>query len=118
MRQERHYFVYILGSFTGTLYVGVTSNLPRRVWQHKQHAIEGFTAEYDVTRLLYFEVYDHVVNAIAREKQLKGWLRGKEDRAHREEESALGRSYNSREWNKPDTQPLTVKIMRPEDRRG
>src|SRR5271157_961979 len=116
MRQEGHYFVYILGTFTGTLYVGVTSNLPRRVWQHKQHAIDGFTAEYDVTRLLSFAVYGHVVNAIAREKQLKGWLRAKK--------IALIEKKNprwedlSREWNKPDTQPLTVKIMRPEDRRG
>ena len=77
MRKERRYSVYILGSFTGTLYIGVTSDLPRRVWQHKQHAIEGFTAAHDVTRLLYFEVYDQVHNAIAREKQLKGRRRAK-----------------------------------------
>jgi putative endonuclease len=77
MREERHYCVYILGSYSGTLYIGVTGNIRRRIWQHKQHAIEGFTSEYDVTRLLYFEVFDEVLNAISREKQLKGWRRAK-----------------------------------------
>jgi putative endonuclease len=77
MRQERSYYVYIRGSFSGTLYIGETGRLRRRVWQHKQHAIEGFTAKYDVTRLLYYEVFHEVLNAIAREKQLKGWRRAK-----------------------------------------
>ncbi len=63
MRQERQYYVYILGSFSGTLYIGVTGNLRRRIWQHKQHAIDGFTQKYDVTRLLYFETYNEVLNA-------------------------------------------------------
>ena len=89
MQQDRQYYVYILGSYSGTLYIGVTGNLRRRIWQHKQHAIEGFTAEYDVTRLLYFEVYNQVLNAIAREKQLKGWVRSKEDRSDREAQSAM-----------------------------
>jgi putative endonuclease len=56
-QRERRYYVYILASHSGTLYVGVTGNLCRRIWQHKEHVIEGFTAQYDVTRLLYFEVY-------------------------------------------------------------
>ncbi len=77
MPRDHRYSVYILGSFTGTLYVGVTSDLRHRVWQHKQHALDGFTAQYDVTRLLYFEIYDRVGIAIRREKQLKGWRRGK-----------------------------------------
>lgn len=68
MRSERRYYVYILGSYSGTLYIGVTGNLHRRVWQHKHHAIEGFTKSYDVTRLMYFKVYHEVLNAIAREK--------------------------------------------------
>ena len=75
--RERSYFVYILGSISGTLYIGVTGSLRRRVWQHKEHAVEGFTSKYDVTRLLYFETYHQVGNAIAREKQLKGWRREK-----------------------------------------
>jgi putative endonuclease len=75
--RERFYYVYILGSISGTLYIGVTGSLRRRVWQHKQHASDGFTAQYDVSRLLYFETFRHVGKAIAREKQLKGWRREK-----------------------------------------
>jgi|SRR5271157_379346 len=75
-RQHR-YSVYILGSLSGTLYVGVTSNLVFRVRQHKDHTFRGFTAKYDVSRLLYYETYSQVATAIAREKQLKGWKRDK-----------------------------------------
>jgi len=79
MRRERahRYWVYILGSLTGTLYIGITGNLHFRVRQHKEHTFRGFTAEYDVDRLLYYETYGDVSQAIAREKQLKGWLREK-----------------------------------------
>lgn len=77
MRQPRHCSVYILGSISGTLYVGMTNNLHRRVWQHKQHQTEGFTKEYGVDRLLYWFSFDDVRNAIDREKQLKGWRREK-----------------------------------------
>ena len=69
--------IYILGSDTGTLYIGVTSNLYLRVMQHKEGTFEGFTAEYGCKRLLYFERYEEIPNAIAREKQLKGWRREK-----------------------------------------
>ena len=77
MRKEREhrYSVYILGSLSGTLYIGITSNLPFRVRQHKEHTFRGFTAEYEVDRLLYYETYGEVSTAIAREKQLKGWKR-------------------------------------------
>ncbi len=68
---------YILGSHTGTLYIGVTSNLYLRVMQHKEGALEGFTAAYGCKRLLYFEDYEDIRTAIAREKQLKGWRREK-----------------------------------------
>lgn len=71
-RQHR-YSVYILGSITGTLYVGVTGNLQFRVRQHKDHTFRGFTAEYEVNRLLYYETFGEVITAIKREKQLKGW---------------------------------------------
>ena len=66
-----------MGSLSGTLYVGVSGNLHRRVFQHKFRHFEGFTDRYDVTRLLYWESYDDVHKAIAREKQLNGWTRAK-----------------------------------------
>jgi putative endonuclease len=68
-------YIYILGSHTGTLYIGVTSNLYLRVMQHKEGALEGFTADHSCKRLLYFEGYEDIRAAIAREKQLKGWRR-------------------------------------------
>lgn len=77
MRDPRYYCVYIMGSLTGTLYIGVSGNLHKRVFQHKFHHFEGFTARYDVVRLLYWESYDDVHKALAREKQLKGWARAK-----------------------------------------
>ena len=70
-------YIYILGSHTGTLYIGVSSNLYRRVMQHKQGTLKGFTAAYGCKRLLYFEGYEDIRTAIAREKQLKGWRREK-----------------------------------------
>jgi putative endonuclease len=76
--QPQHcYTVYILGSITGTLYVGITSNLHFRVRQHKEHTFRGFTAKYEVERLLYYETCGEVTNAIKREKQPKGWRREK-----------------------------------------
>jgi putative endonuclease len=78
MRGERKaYCIYITGSLSGTLYIGVTSNPHKRVFQHKFHKIEGFTDQYKVERLLYWESFDDVHKAIAREKQLKGWRRSK-----------------------------------------
>jgi putative endonuclease len=69
--------IYILGSHTGTLYIGVTSNLYLRVVQHKESKLKGFTADYGCKRLLYFEGYEDIRAGIAREKQLKGWRREK-----------------------------------------
>jgi putative endonuclease len=68
-------YTYILGSPTGTLYIGVTSDLDNRIWQHKNGAIEGFSKRYNCTRLLYYEKHDDIRTSIAREKQLKGWRR-------------------------------------------
>jgi putative endonuclease len=74
--QDRVYHVYILASrIGGTLYVGVTGDLVRRVYQHRQKIMEGFTAKYGVSRLVYFEPYAEVSAAIRREKQLKRWNR-------------------------------------------
>ncbi|MGF6429277.1 MULTISPECIES: GIY-YIG nuclease family protein [Bradyrhizobium] len=72
----RSYYVYILASHIGgTLYIGVTNDLIRRVGQHKLKLVEGFTEKYDVVRLVYFEQFDDPENAIRREKRLKKWRR-------------------------------------------
>ncbi len=69
-------FVYILASQRhGTTYIGVTSNLMARLHQHREKLIAGFTADHDVTRLVYYEVFDDMPNAILREKRLKKWNR-------------------------------------------
>ena len=79
MRDGNYYqfWVYILTSRTGTLYTGVTGYLGDRINQHKIDSIEGFTKKYQVHRLVYYESYEHVMTAIRREKQLKGWRREK-----------------------------------------
>lgn len=61
----------------GTLYIGVTSNLLKRVWEHKNKVVDGFTKKYNLEKLVYYEVYDDINIAIAREKQLKGGSRNK-----------------------------------------
>jgi putative endonuclease len=70
------YFVYILASrIGGTLYIGVTNDLTRRVFEHKSKFVRGFTKRYDVVRLVYYEQYDDIEQAILREKRLKNWNR-------------------------------------------
>jgi len=71
------FYVYIMGSKTGTLYVGVTNNLERRVYEHKNHLFPGFTDKYNVERLLYYKQTNNPISAISREKQIKAWRRGK-----------------------------------------
>jgi putative endonuclease len=74
----RRYWIYILASRkNGTLYIGVTNSLERRTWQHKFAKRDGFTTRYHVSRLVYFEPFRSVENAIAREKQLKAGSRAK-----------------------------------------
>jgi putative endonuclease len=77
--KTRHecYYVYILASHTGTLYIGVTNHIERRMFEHKQHLVNGFASKYKVDRLVYYERFADIRNAIAREKQLKGWRRAK-----------------------------------------
>ena len=78
VRREYEFWVYIMASGSGTLYVGMTGNLfVRTVRQHKAGKIEGFTKKYKCTRLVYYESYDHVHKALSREDQLKGWRRSK-----------------------------------------
>lgn len=70
------YYVYLLASSKhGTLYIGVTRDLVRRVYEHKSKTVPGFTTRYGVSKLVYFEVFDDPASAIAREKQLKKWRR-------------------------------------------
>ena len=71
------YYVYIMTNRSRTLYTGVTNNLARRVYEHKQKLADGFTKKYNITILAYYEVTPDVRSAIAREKQIKGWLRSK-----------------------------------------
>jgi len=73
----RQYYVYLMTNRSKTLYLGVTNDLLRRVYEHKQKLIEGFTKKYNITRLVYFEETSDARSAIAREKQIKGWLRQK-----------------------------------------
>ena len=71
------YYVYIMTNKSRTLYTGVTNDLERRVYEHKKKLVPGFTTKYNITRLVYFEATQDVGAAIAREKQIKGWLRTK-----------------------------------------
>ena len=73
----RTYWVYIMASRSRVVYVGVTNDLARRVREHKQGLIPGFTQQYRVTRLVYFEEFGEIEDAIAREKQIKGWGRAR-----------------------------------------
>ncbi len=73
----KHYYVYIVTNSSKTLYIGVTNNLQRRMYEHKQHLVAGFTSRYHITRLVYFEETSEVYAALAREKQIKGWVRAK-----------------------------------------
>lgn len=76
MMSHKQAAVYILASKrNGTLYIGVTSDLSKRVWEHKNDAVEGFTKRYGVHRLVYYELHEDMVSAIAREKQIKKWNR-------------------------------------------
>jgi len=75
MRKEHEYYVYILSNKSRTLYIGVTNGLFHRVEQHRHGVFDGFTKKYKIHRLVYFERFQYIDNAIAREKQLKGWRR-------------------------------------------
>jgi putative endonuclease len=75
--QEKTYFTYIVASRSQTLYIGATSNLLKRVFQHKQKTYPGFSATYNCNRLVWLERFLGPGHAIAREKQLKGWIRAK-----------------------------------------
>ena len=77
MGNQQTYYVYIMSNISRTLYVGVTSDLERRVWEHRQKHKKGFTQTYNCAMLVYFESCSWVDDAIAREKQIKGWKRSR-----------------------------------------
>lgn len=76
----KDYFVYIMASESGTLYVGMTNNLNRRVWEHKNGIIDGFTKKYGCHKLVYYDIGQDVNGTIAREKQIKNWNRKKKEK--------------------------------------
>jgi putative endonuclease len=77
---DHQYFVYILtNEWRNVLYIGVTNAIERRVWQHKNKTVRGFTKRYNCDLLVYTETYDRIDQAIAREKQLKGWTRARKN---------------------------------------
>ena len=70
------YFVYIIASRRdGAIYIGVTNDIVRRIYEHRAKAVPGFTSRYNITRLVWFEIYDDPISAISREKELKKWKR-------------------------------------------
>ena len=76
--KKKSFYVYILTNKSNkVLYIGITNNLSRRVYEHKQKFVKGFTSKYKVDKLVYYEVFNNPYNAISREKQLKDWLRDK-----------------------------------------
>ncbi|MEA1926170.1 MAG: GIY-YIG nuclease family protein [Patescibacteria group bacterium] len=90
MNKNYNFYVYIMASARGTLYIGVTNDLEKRAWEHKNNVVEGFSKKYFCHKLIYFEHFSYINDAIAREKQLKGWRRSKKEN--------LIRSLNSH-WN-------------------
>jgi putative endonuclease len=73
---EKQYYIYILANRrNGALYTGITSNLIKRVWEHKEKAVDGFTKKYKIDKLVYFEQYQDSINAISREKRIKKYPR-------------------------------------------
>ncbi|MGO9517910.1 MAG: GIY-YIG nuclease family protein [Candidatus Korobacteraceae bacterium] len=97
--REHRYAVYIMASRSHTFYVGVTNNIERRVRQHKKHELEGFTARYNIDRLVWYQVFGDVHVAIGREKQLKRWRR--EKKIHLIESKNPTWQDLSAEWGKP-----------------
>ena len=75
--KNKTFYIYIIASKSGTLYVGITNNIQRRVLEHKNHLVPGFTDKYSIDRLLYIETFANPASAINREKQIKAWRREK-----------------------------------------
>ena len=93
----KNYYVYIITNKSKTLYVGMTNNLNRRMFEHKNKIIVGFTKKYNIDKPVYFEIFTNAYEAIRREKQIKGWLRIK--KINLIEEMNPGWNDLSDEWN-------------------
>ncbi len=112
MDNRHQYFVYILTNPSRTLYIGVTNDLERRMYEHKHKLVPGFTSRYNITQLAYFEDSSDVIAVIAREKQLKGWTR--------EKKVTLIKSLNptwedpSERWFEESSQPAISQARVPE----
>src|SRR2546423_8694210 len=94
------YCVYIMAGASGVIYIGVTNDIERRVGEHKSKAVPGFSARYNLTKLVYFEMFGDVRAAISREKELKGWVRRRK--------VALIESMNP-QWN--DLSPERMQVV-------
>jgi putative endonuclease len=75
--EEQAYIYFMSNRYNKVLYVGITSNLIKRVWEHKIKVVDGFTKRYNLNKLVYYEIYDDIETAINREKQIKSWSRKK-----------------------------------------
>jgi putative endonuclease len=98
----RAFYVYILASRSRVLYTGVTNDLARRVHEHKSNLVAGFTSRYRITRLVHFEEFANVGDAIAREKQIKGWVRARKVRLI-EENNPTWEDYAERWFLEPQS---------------
>lgn len=75
---KKYYYIYIMTNKSNTvLYTGITGDIKKRIYEHKNKVVEGFTKKYNVDKLVYYEIFDDPYNAISREKQIKGWVRKK-----------------------------------------
>ena len=74
---RKQYFIYILRNNSGNFYIGITSNLQRRLWEHQNNVVKGFTQKYNIHKFIYYEIFENPEAAILREKQLKNWNREK-----------------------------------------
>ena len=75
MNNKQGYIYIMTNKYNSVLYIGVTSNLPKRIWEHKNKVVDGFTKDYNLTKLVYYELFELITNAIEREKYLKGKAR-------------------------------------------
>ncbi len=108
MPREHHYFVYILSSKSRRIYTGVTGDLYRRIMQHKQGQIEGFTQRYKINRLVYYREFQYVREAIRMETVIKGWLRSKKVALIERENPTWDDLAD--DWGKPWT-PLNASVQ-------
>ncbi len=104
-KRDHHYFVYIVASRTHVIYCGMTDSLTRRVEEHRLSAIPGFTERYQCNRLVWYECYQYVLNAISREKQIKRWTRAKKLRIIEQMNPTW--ADLSEEWRKETAGPST-----------